>query len=391
MENECMSGGHAVTSANDSREHIVSNAMGGRKKTKGFLCEPCNNTTGSAWDAELARQLNALCHFFEIARERGEPPAETVTTTAGETLQLIAGGKLGLDKPSHKTEPVAGGTKIQLVARTLKEARKMLKGFKRKHPKLDIQTTLTQAEPGETYPEGMIHIPVKIGGPLAGRSIIKTAAAFAHECGIGIARCEVAAACLRNPESQLCFGYFNSRDLVIDRPKGVPFHCVAIEGDPTTGLLLGYVEFFGFLRMVVLLSEKYEGVSVSNCYAIDPRTATTLNVQVRLGFSRADIADIFDYKHADHQAFGQAAGEVIGPAQQRKAEAERQRVTQAATEYAFANCGAKEGEMFSEEHRANILRLMLDKLRPYIMNVVRPRPAPPEVTPGSNTGGGSAS
>ena len=377
MENdECMSGGHAVTDANDSREHIIPNSIGGRRKTKRFLCETCNHKYGTSWDAELASQLNGLCHFFEVKRERGEPPPESVTTTAGESLRLLPGGSLGLEKPNHKVEPAPGGDRIQIAARNMKEARKMLKGFKRKYPQIDIDATLAQAKPATSYPEGMINIPVQIGGPLAGRAIVKSAAALAHECGISISTCEVAASYLRNTVTEPCFGYFNASDLVLNRPQGVPFHCVAISGSPDTGLLLGYVEFFGFLRIVVLLSELYSGPAQSYAYAIDPRTGYELVLNVRLAFSRKDIADIFNYLCADTSIFEQSASAVIGPAHAARSLRERNRVTREAVEYAFKNCGAKEGDRLSEEHCARIAKLVAERLAPFVANVLRPRPDP---------------
>ena len=53
-----------ITNENDTKEHIVPNAIGGRKKIKGFICRACNSTSGDSWDKELAKQLNPLSLFF---------------------------------------------------------------------------------------------------------------------------------------------------------------------------------------------------------------------------------------------------------------------------------------------------------------------------------------
>ncbi|KXV23554.1 hypothetical protein AD942_01655 [Gluconobacter japonicus] len=97
------------------------------------------------------------------------------------------------------------------------------------------------------------------------------------------------------------------------------FFAIAATIQPgTTGMLLGYVEYFGFLRAVVLLSETYIGPNIENCYAIDPTTGIQFNLSVRLQFSQADMVDIFDYKHCDNEATKQAADAVFGPGVARK-------------------------------------------------------------------------
>ena len=40
--------------------------------------------------------------------------------------------------------------------------------------------------------------------------------------------------------------------------------------DPNERQLLAYVEYFGWLRIVACLSNNYEGIAFSHCYAIDP-------------------------------------------------------------------------------------------------------------------------
>ncbi len=48
----------------------------------------CNNTTGTERAAELASQLNGMCHFFAIKRERRSIPDEMISLTAGKTDSL---------------------------------------------------------------------------------------------------------------------------------------------------------------------------------------------------------------------------------------------------------------------------------------------------------------
>jgi len=60
-----------LTHENETLEHVIPNAIGGRKKISGFICVTCNNETGEHWDSELAKQLNPFSLLFSISRERG--------------------------------------------------------------------------------------------------------------------------------------------------------------------------------------------------------------------------------------------------------------------------------------------------------------------------------
>ena len=241
----------ALTGSNDFAEHVIASALGGTWTMKGFICKPCNDTTGQNWDAELAAQLNGLCHFFAIKRDRGAIPVETVTTTAGETFDMLPDGGFALIRPRVEKTQAGAQTQYRVVARDKNEARRILKGIKRKTPNLDVEVELAKAKVDTSYPQGLIELPIQIGGVGAGRAIVKSAVALAHHSEVPVAACDQALAYLRDMNAAPCFGYYQSSDLMVARPRGVPLHCVAISGNPTSGLLLGYVEYFGFHRAVI--------------------------------------------------------------------------------------------------------------------------------------------
>jgi hypothetical protein len=105
---------NTITVQTDSEEHLISNALGGRKKVSGLLCRNCNSKTGDSWDAELAAQLLPLCLLMDISRQRGEPPTLKVETTAGERLTIGPNGSLSLSSPEFVATPLpSGGTQYQ--------------------------------------------------------------------------------------------------------------------------------------------------------------------------------------------------------------------------------------------------------------------------------------
>lgn len=71
---------------------------------------------------------------------------------------------------------------------------------------------------------------------------------------------------------------YNETDVVLNRPQNTFFHCVHVQGDPQTRGVLGYVEYFGYLRLVVMLSNAYSGRAFSECYAVDPVAGLELSL-----------------------------------------------------------------------------------------------------------------
>jgi hypothetical protein len=57
-------------------------------------------------------------------------------------------------------------------------------------------------------------------------------------------------------------------------------------------------------------------------------------------------------------------------------ERELDAVTKRAAEYALAHCGAREGEMLTEEHMRKVSQLAIEQLMPFIMHNLRRRRRP---------------
>lgn len=352
----------------DSSEHVMPAAIGGRLKVKGFICRKCNSAAGSTWDAELVSQLHPMCLLFGVDRERGKTPGLPIITTAGEELVVNPDGGFSLNKPSYSAKVSPEGVKIQIQARSMEEAKRMLTGVKQKYPSVDVDQILASAQVSTSYPKGLVHHSLDFGGEVSGRSIVKSALSMAHHAGIATDACGDALAYLRDPSAPPCFGYYQATDLVADRPQDVPLHCVSVTANPHTGLVLGYAEYFGVQRVVVCLGRRYAGAPVTACYAIDPRTGTQLNLSVELTFGEADIDAIYDYKMIPDGAIQEAFASVMPAALKKKFEAERDRVARDAIEYGFANSGAKPGEMLTEEHIKALQRLVAQKLTPFILH-----------------------
>ena len=208
-----------ISTENDSEEHVLTEAIGGRLTVKGFICRRCNNRAGHTWDAQLASQLHPLSLIFGVARQRGSTPSLAITTTAGEQLVQNADGPFSLTKPSFSEEATPDGVTIKIVARSMEEAERMLAGVKRKYPSVQVDRILSDAQRVTTYPKGLVQHRLELGGAISGRSIVKTALAMAHYAGVPTGGCHDALNYLRNSEASPCFGFYQATDLVVDRPR----------------------------------------------------------------------------------------------------------------------------------------------------------------------------
>jgi hypothetical protein len=152
----------------------------------------------------------------------------------------------------------------------------------------------------------------------------------------------------------------------------MPLHCVHICANPKTRQVIGYAEYYGIHRLVIGLSEGYDGALFQATYAIDPRTGNMVNVNIApLAFTKEDLRDIYDYKRIPVGAIERATAPIFEAALARQHAAEQNRAIRSAAEYAFANCGAKPGEMLTEEQTRKLMALVREKLAPFILSRVR--------------------
>jgi len=361
----------ALTAAKDSEEHVIPNAIGGRWKMRGILCRSCNNTSGVTWDAALAAQLQALCLMFAISRERRQTPPMKVKTTAGEQLLIQSDGRLASARPACEVEETAEGLTINISGRSRREIRKALLGTKRKYPLLDIERLLAETKSSSSYPTGAIRHSFVFGGDQAGRSIVKTALALAHSAGIPGSHCQVALDYIRNVEASPCFGYFYERDPLRQRPPKTPLHCVSIAANPDSGLVVGYVEYFGVYRVVCHLGDGYVGERIDKTYALDPRTGQKLDLCAALNFSADELHNICHDGGLPDGAID-AFNVMLPVALERQFDAERQRVVADAVRHGFANCGAQEGDILTEQHLEKLSGLVMERMQPFLIRHIAP-------------------
>jgi hypothetical protein len=101
-------------------EHILLNALGGRKTTRTAICSVCNNTFGGSIDGVLADQVMALRNLLQLESGTGKAAPGLKNIQAGEhKIDIKGDGTLELAEKPFTIEWLADGKwNVQIKARS---------------------------------------------------------------------------------------------------------------------------------------------------------------------------------------------------------------------------------------------------------------------------------
>ena len=362
-----------LTDVNVTKEHVIPNAIGGRKKVSGFICRDCNSESGSGWDDELARQLQPFSLLLGISRQRGKVPPLVFSTASGGSVQVKSDGTWTIGKPEVKKTTDGNTTTYSVSARDMRDFRRIAKGLREKYPQLrdrSIDDLTSTARDNSTYNADPIGIEVTLGGHKAGRSYVRSALALTYDAGVDPRECDLALDYLKNEDAEACFGYYYERgnDLVVNRPGKLPLHCVHVVGSSLDSTLLGYIELYGFQRMVLCLSESYSGEDFSHSYAIDPITGEELDLSVILNLSVAEVREAYEGKRYHQATYKRAIENVAETMREVGFNRAIDLVSKSAFGTACAKLGIEEGDILTDELARKLASEMADSMMPFIVH-----------------------
>lgn len=356
--------------ASRSKEHVIPNSIGGWLKTSDFICIECNSTRGDSWDSELAEQVNWFSLSLGITRERGLPPGQLVKTVDGRQYTLLPDGSFS-PKSSYSEEFVDGKKRINMVAKSIAEAKKRLNGVARKHPTFDLEKALSELKIDTAYMDSPLTVELSLGGGKAGRSLVKTALAFASHCGIPHSQFGRAIAYLLDMNAEPPYGHAYLSDLVINRNKETIFHCVSLKSDPNKSRLWSYIEYFGLFRVIILINDNYTGPKVDEIYALDPITGEEIHVAVNSNITDEEFFKVIDGYGVDHAIHKAAADFALPIIIKRSDQRALDSAVRAGFVYAAETLGIPEGSDIPLEKAEQFTTLMMEKISPYISHRIR--------------------
>ena len=116
------------------------------KTTRNFICRKCNSRFGKEIDSELASSLNFLANIFKIKRQRGNSPPVKVEAVGHGDVYIDHSGQMTAASGKVNIIDEPQGKKISFTTGNLDNAKKILRGLRKKFPKLDVNEALSQVE-----------------------------------------------------------------------------------------------------------------------------------------------------------------------------------------------------------------------------------------------------
>jgi hypothetical protein len=159
-------------------EHVLLNALGGRKTTRRAICSGCNNTFGGTIDDVLASQVVALRNLLQLESGEGNAAPGLKNIQAGEHKINIKGdGTLEVvDKPFTIERLEDGKWNVEIRARSEEHLAEIIPNLAKalKIPEENLRAQLGNARASIiTQRPGAVGHDLWLGGPDAMRSAMK--------------------------------------------------------------------------------------------------------------------------------------------------------------------------------------------------------------------------
>jgi hypothetical protein len=161
-------------------EHILLNALGGRKTTRRVDCSECNGRFGSTIDDEVGKQVAVLRNALELDSGTGRPPPMLRNIQSGnDIINLMNDGTPELvAKPFAVQKFEDGRFELQITAKSVEEIAPYIKHIAAQLGCTEEQLLEILKSTTGSYIErrpDTVHHALGFGGPLAVRSAAKSA------------------------------------------------------------------------------------------------------------------------------------------------------------------------------------------------------------------------
>ena len=198
------------TNENQSKEHIILAALGGRRTVSSFICRTCNSRTGSTWDAALAKDLEDLARLLDISRARGPIPTRTFDTAEGIPIKVFPGNRVQLSHPVVKEINHEDQKKILVIAKSADDLRKIAQSIIKRTPLTeDIETIVAGRSKTRGFLREAVGYNIRNPEEDGKKSLVKSVLALMSDAGINPAHADNAIKYLTKDNAQECiFPYY---------------------------------------------------------------------------------------------------------------------------------------------------------------------------------------
>lgn len=258
-----------LTEENNSCEHILLNAIGGKLKSYDLLCKECNSNFGEKSDSILAERLSTFSSYLNVKRDRSKNKnIEGFLKKTGEKYLISPEGEQKLIKPII-TEKIENGKKIiNVVTNSKEEQRKILTSLKKKYSQIDIEKVQRESI-RRVHHNNEYAININYGGEDIYPAVCKIAVNFYLYKKQNRNNIEHLIHSLKKNNVPECVYLYN----VIENPYKLNndeiHHTIYLEGNKKEGLLFAYIDFFNVKSFIVILNNGYEGENFHEFYIYD--------------------------------------------------------------------------------------------------------------------------
>jgi hypothetical protein len=266
-----------LTKVNETEEHIILNALGGKLKSRRLICKDCNSKLGSSIDNQLAEQLKPIATLLNVKRDRGTPQNVKAKHESKEIL-IEPGGKMTLARAYHSIE---NDGQVHIEAPSVGDAKRVLSGLKRKYPELNIDQLLEKAERRETYLPS-VTLSMNFGGEEIKRAILKMAVNYYILNGGNENIIKHLLPFIEGKSQNAEVYYFYPRVEVFNKGKEEILHSLILKADPQIKQLYVFIELFNEFKFVVFLSRDYVGDEIYHSYHYNVVTNEIVNYETQI-------------------------------------------------------------------------------------------------------------
>lgn len=304
----CYVCGVLLNPQNQSREHVLPNSIGGRLTSTSLLCATCNNTFGNKYEAEFAKQLLVFSGRLPIKRARNKNPEfSTTDTNSGLPIILDDKGYAKLAHPVFEELPLPGKPgRFKARFPDEKSKQKFLDNLKRKHPKSQITIESEEQITSSRSSDSSIQIKGSLGGLEFFKTLCKSLLnLYIYHTG----DIQSVAATIKNV---FCTNDIPRANFYVlgkeEKPAIKLHHNLSIIACPERQLLFGYIELFGFVKILTIFNDTYSGPAHCYTYSIDPLSGNELQTKIQVEATREQIIQWVDNKEIDLEKLGQQWG-----------------------------------------------------------------------------------
>lgn len=388
MSKQCWLCGCEFSERGNSKEHIFPRAIGGRRTVSSFICETCNNKAGGkrkttiGWDAVLTDRLHGAGLLFDISRQGKPVPRMNVYDARGEPLVLQPGNTLSERAAWYEVKNPDGSISVHVTAPDTKQLKKLVeklqRGYRKKYPNRRFeQGEMTE---GRRLSKTPIGFEWDSGGPEFDRSVVKSVLALACSMDVGVDDCRMAVDYLRDDkadyDSSLYLSCY-SHDLIRNRPRGLPIHCVYVVCDPDSRTILGYIELFGVVRYIICVSKAYDGEGKEATYAINPITGEIVS-DLAFDLDHSKFSEIVDTQtpHMIREGMKKSLDEVLSYREKLRFDRESHEHFNRSYGECVLELGLSEGDELSDEQVLLFSRCIAAKMTAFVAHWMKPLDLP---------------